>query len=249
MHTFRSFLSEAGDNAERQEQGFVDSINSAVNRNGGKPVTLITTTSTIKNVIGAVKYNGRSASGAEPYTDVTIKLKGGKQFNVSMKGPQAPSLAGGGLSGIEVIIPGIGKRFFKGVLKNHLKHGLKPGSKVPDTFGKLNDADKLLLVLGTKAMGGPIDYMYIGPMTVTADYSVDGSVTVDGHLIDATEYAETHDLYFRLRARRDDQTFDPVSTYSDGTPKIYGKSPTKGDSAGRLVVTDRPSTGGMLISI
>jgi hypothetical protein len=67
---------------------------------------------------------------------------------------------------------------------------------------------------------------------------------LNGTLTMADEYAKTHDLYFRLRARREDQRFDPDAKDSDGTPKIYGKSPSRGDSAGRIVVTDSvPSTG------
>ena len=63
-------------------------------------------------------------------------------------------------------------------------------------------------------------------------------------LIEATEYAKSHTLYFRFRARREDQRFDPDSKDADGSPKIYGKSPSRGDSAGRIVVTDKvPSTG------
>ena len=38
-----------------------------------------------------------------------------------------------------------------------------------------------------------------------------------------------------------DQTFDPEASDKNGVPKIYGKSPSKGDSAGRLVVTDKPT--------
>ena len=79
-----------------------------------------------------------------------------------MKGPNAPSLAGGGLRGIEEIIPGLGARFFRAAYDNHVKKGLKAGDKVPDTYGKLNDKDKKLLVIGNKPTS-PIDYMYIGP--------------------------------------------------------------------------------------
>ena len=55
------------------------------------------------------------------------------------------------------------------------------------------------------------------------------------------------DLFFRLRARRIDQTFDPEASDKNGIPKIYGKSPSKGDSAGRLVITDKPTKGKVII--
>ena len=91
-------------------------------------------------------------------------------------------------------------------------------------------------------MGGPIDYMYIGPMEVSADYK-QSTLTVNGKLIDSKTYSDSKDLFFRLRARRVDQTFDPEALDRKGIPKIYSKSPSRGDSAGRLVVTDKPVRG------
>lgn len=239
MKSFKAFLLEAGASAERQENGFVDAINNAVKENGDKPVTLKTKDATIKGVIKAEKYTGRQKSGSEPYTDVQLFTSKGI-INLSMKGPSAPSLAGGGLRGIEEIIPGIAARFFRAAYDNHIKKGLKPGDKVPDTYAVLNDKDKNLLVIGNKAMGGPIDYMYIGPMNVASTHK-NGTVEVNGSLIDSKKYANSKDLYFRLRARRVDQTFDPEASDKNGIPKIYGKSPSKGDSAGRLVITDKPA--------
>lgn len=237
MKTFKEFIIEAGASAERQETGFVDAVNKAVEMNGDKPITVKSKDATIKGVIKAEKYSGRQASGSEPYTDVQLYTSSGI-INLSMKGPSAPSLAGGGLRGIEEIIPGIGARFFRAAYDNHIKNGLKLGDKVPDTYAKLNDKDKKLLVIGNAAMGGPIHYMYIGPMDVKSDFSK-GVLTVNGKLIDSKKYAKEHDLYFRLRARRVDQRFDPEASDKNGVPKIYGKSPSKGDSAGRLVVTDK----------
>ena len=94
-------------------------------------------------------------------------------------------------------------------------------------------------------MGGPIDFMYIGPMNVTSRYDAKtNQLILNGTLTEAKKYAKEHDLFFRLRARREDQRFDPDAKEKDGTPKIYGKSPSRGDSAGRIVVTDKvPSTG------
>ena len=70
----------------------------------------------------------------------------------------------------------------------------------------------------------------------------DDTVTVNGSLYTSKYYAENKDLYFRLRARRKDQVFDPEAKYKGGFPKLYSKSShPKGDSAGRLVITDKPS--------
>ena len=239
MLTFKSFLAEAGASSERQENGFVDAVNNAVNQNGNKPIDIKTKDATIKGVIKAEKFSGRQRSGSEPYTDVQLFTSNGI-LNLSMKGPSAPSLAGGGLRGIEEIIPGLSARFFRAAYENHIKKNkLKPGDKVPDTYAKLNDREKKLLVIGNAPMGGPIDYMYIGPMDVKSELN-GKTLEVNGKLVDAEKYANEKDLFFRLRARRVDQTFDPEAADKNGIPKIYSKSPSKGDSAGRLVITDKP---------
>lgn len=239
------FLNEAGASAERQENGFVKSITDAIANNGGEPVNLIAGDTTIDGVTGAEKYIGRQDSGSEPYTDIVLKTTNG-DLNLSMKGPSAPSLAGGGLRGIQAIIPNIGENFFTAAYDNLIDKGYTTGDKIPDTVGKLNDKDKMLLVVGTTAMGGPIDYMYIGPMDVTHEQNED-TVKVNGSLTTSKNYAENKDLYFRLRARRIDQTFDTEAKYKNNIPKIYSKSPSKGDTAGRLVITDSPSSKALLI--
>lgn len=233
----------AGVSAERQETEFVKAIQKAVRKNKNNPITVQAGRTKIDNVIDATKYNGRQASGSEPYTDVILIRKNKKKVNLSLKGESAPSLAGGGLKGLETILPGITSRFMKAVLKKLLSQGLKAGDKVPDTFGQIDELNKIKIVVGTAAMGGPIDYMYIGPMTVQSDYDESKNLLVlNGSFTDSVTFAKTHDLYFRLRARREDQRFDPNASQG-GVPKIYGKSPSRGDSAGRIVVTDKvPST-------
>lgn len=238
----------AGENAERQETGVVNAITAAVRKNKGHPITVAAGKHVITGVVKAAKYTGRQASGSEPYTDVVFTLHNKKIINLSLKGESAPSLAGGGLKGLETISPGIGKRFFQAVLKHHEKQGLNPGDKVPDAFGKLNPKEKITIVVGNKAVGGPIDYMYIGPMTVTSKYDPKKNIlTLNGELTPSLEYAKTHELYFRLRARREDQRFDPLAKDKNGAPKIYSVSPSRGDSAGRLVVVDKPPAGVKLV--
>lgn len=239
----------AGASAERQESGVVKKINDAIKKNQNNPITLVAGQTKITGVIKAEKYKGRQLTGSEPYTDVVIHIKKGKKIeflNCSLKGESAPSLAGGGLRGLELAVPGIAKKFMNAAFKELItKKKIKDGDKVPDTFGQISPKDKMKIVIGNAQMGGPIDYMYIGPMTVTGQYDEKkNTLKLNGSLIAADEFAKTHDLYFRLRARREDQRFDSSAKDSDGTPKIYGKSPSRGDSAGRIVVTDSvPSTG------
>lgn len=241
----------AGASAERQENGLVDVVTKAVKANQNNPVTFVAGKVVVEGVIKAEKYTGRQEGGSEPYTDIVLHTYDKKQINLSCKGPSAPSLAGGGLKGLELAVPGITAKFMKlafDTLKTKKK--LKAGDKVPDVFGEITGATKTKIVVGNKAMGGPIDYMYIGPMDVTGPYDKKTNrVTVNGSLYEAVEYARTHKLYFRLRARREDQRFDPTAKDNRGVPKIYGKSPSKGDSAGRIVVTDSVPTTGVIVKL
>ena len=129
MSYFREFqyaytlVTEAGLSFERQENEFCLAINNAVKENSDEPITLKTKDASIKGVMKAEKYSGRQRSGSEPYTDVQLFTKRGI-LNLSMKGPNAPSLAGGGLRGIEEIIPGLGARFFRSAYDNHIKKGI-----------------------------------------------------------------------------------------------------------------------------
>lgn len=245
----------AGASAERQETGVVDAINKAVKANQQNPINIKAGKVHLEGVISSNKFTGRQVGGSEPYTDVVITFHESTKkqpVNLSLKGEAAPSLAGGGLKGLELAVPGIAKKFMQAAFK-HLNTTLKLklGSKVPDIYGKINKNDKKKIVVGNKAMGGPIDYMYIGKMDVTSRYDEKTNTLTftNGEMIPAEKYADEHELYFRLRARREDQRFDPTAKDNSGTPKIYGKSPSKGDSAGRIVVTDKVPRQAVIVQI
>lgn len=232
----------AGISTERQETAFIKAIKEAVRQNSNQPVNVRAGNTLIPGVIDAMKYTGRQESGSEPYTDVMLRCRGkSKQINIAMlslKGERSPSITGGGLRGLETIAPGIGTRFMKEALKKLLEMGLHEGAEVPNIYGEVDRIMKERLVIGTTAVGGPIDYMYIGPMDVKADYDGDKNIlTYNGNLVEAPVYAKTTQLYIRLRARRGDQRFDPKAQLG-GVPRIYGKSPSRGDPGGRIVVTD-----------
>jgi hypothetical protein len=232
----------AGTLAERQENALVKMINDAVKKNG-VDIKVKAGKVTVNNVVKAEKFGGRQVSGSEPYIDVNLVLKNGKTVGLSMKGESAPSLAGGGLKGINLAVPGLADRFMKAVF-THLMKKIQPGDKVPDVYGKISIPYKEKIVVGNKNMGGPIDYMYIGSMNPASSYDKNKNCLEfrNGALFEAKEYARSHDLYFRLRARREDQVFDPEAKDNKNVPKIYSKSPSRGDSAGRIVVTDKVPT-------
>ena len=232
----------AGASAERQENKFVSSINNLVKKNG-VAIKIKAGGTTIKNVTKADKFQGRQVSGSEPYIDVQLTLHNGKKVGLSMKGPSAPSLAGGGLKGINLAVPGLADRFMKGAFK-HLEKKIEPGDKVPDVYGEVAGMFKEKIVVGNKDMGGPIDFMYIGAMDPVTRYDKNTNCLefTNGKLTEAKKYAKEKRLYFRLRARRVDQVFDPNAKDSKGIPKIYSKSPSRGDSASRIMVTDSVPT-------
>lgn len=245
----------AGASAERQETGVVTAIKDAVKKNQQNPINVKAGKIYLEGVIASEKYTGRQAGGSEPYTDVVIEFHPSLRkpaVNLSLKGEAAPSLAGGGLKGLELAVPGIAKKFMQAAYK-HLTTTmkLKLGAKVPDVYGKIGKNDKKKIVVGNKAMGGPIDYMYIGKMDVSSKYDEKTNTLTftNGEMIPAEKYADEHELYFRLRARREDQRFDPAAKDGSGTPKIYGKSPSKGDSAGRIVVTDKVPRQAVIVSL
>jgi len=243
----------AGASAERQETGFVNAVKNAVRVNKNNPITLIAGKVVIEGVIDANKFKGRQESGGEPYTDVqltVVKAEGKTEtINLSLKGKTSPSLAGGGLKGLETISPGIAARYMKAVHKHLVENvGLRRGDKVPDVYGLLNPVVGEKIVIGNSRMGGPIHYMYIGRMVVDSMYRPQtNQLVLRGNLIPADEYAKTRDLYFRLRARREDQRFDPDAKDPSGAPKVYGKSPSRGDSAGRIVITDSPPANALKV--
>jgi len=244
----------AGASAERQETGVVKSITDAVKKNKNNPITIIAGRTKIINVVSAEKFTGRQLTGSEPYTDVTLHVKKGRtlqKINLSLKGDSAPSLAGGGMRGLELAVPGIAKKFMVAALNYLVKEGIKSGDKVPDVYGKIGPTQKLKIVIGNEAMGGPIDFMYIGSMDVSSTFDIKKETLTfnNGSLISATEFARDHELYFRLRARREDQRFDPTSKDNTGVPKIYGKSPSRGDSAGRIMVTDKVPNNANIIKL
>lgn len=238
----------AGTQFERQELGLIAAVNNGYGGNNGSPFTLIGSNGIrITNCMGAEKFEGRSRAGTEPYTDVIIKLNGNKSINISNKGDSAPSIAGGGLEGLEMAVPGLTKKFLESALKKYKQLGYKEGmSNIPDMYGKVSNELKELIVVGNAAMGGPIHYMYIGPMDVTSRQN-GAFLSVNGKLFEAKKYAKDNDLYLRLRKRRGDQPFVITEKDSKGFPLILGRSPSRGDKGRRIVTAKKPPRNAIVV--
>jgi len=234
----------AGVISERQEIGVIDIINNHYAL-VGKPFNILSGGITIRDIIRAEKFSGRSSAGTEPYTDVIITTKN-KKVNISNKGTSAPSIAGGGLAGLELAVPGFSGKFLSKALQELIRRGYKDGDQIPDVYGKVSDSLKELIVVGNISMGGPIDYMYIGPMDVRGTKS-GNNLSLNGKFYDAKKYAKTHDLYLRLRKRRTDQPFDTKTKDKFGYPLILGKSPSRGDTGRRIVTVTKPPGNAIVV--
>lgn len=222
--------------SERQERGFVNVINTAVSQAG--PINLFIGSKTLNNVIGAEKYAKATDLKKEPYTDIVIKFQDGSTANISAKGEHAPSIAGGGGIALKQMIPDIFKAFLEAAeayLINTLKV-VEGQLEFPEIYGKIAQEKYIDLLKGTEAMGGPVDYLYIGPMDVKAEPLKENNLKISGNLIPIEQFAADNILYFRSRRRRKDQAFVPGKKDKDGYPLIYGKSPSKGDIGRRIVL-------------
>ncbi len=194
------------DSSERQERGVVEAFRDAIKKNGYAKVDNIK-----GKIIYAEKKPGLSSINKEPYIDVDIKTDDGKEYGASLKGTSAPTLAGGGLAGITLIVPNLITNTYNTVqkyMKNELKlnHGAVVNAElVPNIYVRIPDEDLMKILEGTEAMGGPVTHMYIGPMDVTYKISKDKTITFNngqGRFYTLEQYkAKVKNFYFRLRKR------------------------------------------------
>lgn len=229
---------------ERQEKGFVDAINQAVQKNRRKPVNVTTDEEDLKNIIAANKVEGSNELGKEPYADIAVHNNRGSTELISAKNVRAPSIAGGGISGLFNIDPNIvgnavkkAWRFYKTNFAD--SEGKKfPQGKAIEVYVKIPETWHEEILKGTKEMGGPIDYMYIGPMDVDAEIE-DNTVKLNGNLININDYmGHVGDLFLRIRRRRADQVLDFSSVDKYGFPNIFY---SRGEGGRRVVLVSSSS--------
>lgn len=227
-----------GTNSERQEHTFIQLINETIANTISLSVNIRANCITLPHIQSAEKYTGRQLGGSEPYTDVVLR-SATEEYRLSLKGMSSLSLGGGGLRGLELIVPGLARRFLDSILDEYMMD-FHQGELIPNAYGLLDYYDQVKIIMGNDLVGGPVDYLYIGPMSVKGDYdTVSNTIELNGSFHDVVSYAGSKILHFRLRARRRDQRFDPFIVDSYDIPRIYGVSPSRGDVGGRLVITDQ----------
>ena len=223
---------------ERQELGLIAAIDA------NAPIKV----KNVKGVIqGASKNDGLSSIGKEPYVDVFLDAN--KKIGVSCKGTSAPSLAGGGLAGMEVIAPKFVKEAYDKIIKYLEKSGLQHDhvydvKELPDMYIEIPKQYLRMLIEGTAKMGGPIQYMYVGPMDVS--YKVKGdTMELNGDFISIDDYIKkVGTLFLRVRKRDlDSNKMVRVNYKSKGKskyPQVFA-SPKTGKNNMRFVIVDKKS--------
>lgn len=242
----------SGQGSERQELGLIQALNEAAAMSNKAYVSQIGATAYILN---ASKNEGLAPTGQEPYIDVFIETSKGK-YGISCKGTSAPSLAGGGVAGLKVTAPELLRKLYT-TIEYHLKTDLKLKSgdvvaadSIPDLFVKIPQNYVELILKGNRQMGGPIDYMYVGPMDVESTMR-GNTVALNGNFYGIQEYMrKIGTFYFRVR-KRDLEPSNTIAieltrTNKEGYKMMF-RGPKTNKNNLRLVITDKvPSTGRVL---
>lgn len=221
--------------SERQERSLIDAINSVegvktlVGANGGS----------IPNILKAEKQP--DPPRAEAYADLRLIREGEEPYLLSAKGLATPSIAGGGLTGITQINDELANfvadfyqdayDYYKEIMDSTPEIDYDTNLYKTAYFKDINRVIPKDLVMdmlrGNKAMGGPVDGYYIGPMDV--QYEVKGNkIITNGNIIPLEEFAEKYDkLYLHIKKRSGDYYFtDALQTVNGITmPLIFTNKP------------------------
>lgn len=224
------------DASERQERGVIEAFRDAIKKNGYAKVDNIK-----GNIIYAEKKPGLSSINKEPYIDVVIRTDDDKEYGASLKGTSAPTLAGGGLAGITLIVPDLITNTYDRVQKYmkselNLSHGAVVNAElVPNIYVKIPNEDLMKILKGTEEMGGPVTHMYIGPMDVSYKISKDKTITFNngqGQFYTLQQYKKkVKNFYFRLRKR---------DIHSSGKTQIEYKAK---NTEGQTMLLRQPNNG------
>lgn len=239
----------SGQGSERQELGLIQALNEAAAMSNKAYVSQIGATAYILN---ASKNEGLAPTGQEPYIDVFIETSKGK-YGISCKGTSAPSLAGGGVAGLKVTAPELLRKLYT-TIEYHLKTDLKlktgdvvAADSIPDLYVQIPQNFVELILKGNRQMGGPIDYMYVGPMDVESNMR-GNTVALNGNFYGIQEYMrKIGTFYFRIR-KRDIEPSNTIAieltrTNKEGYKMMF-RGPRTNKNNLRIVITDKvPSTG------
>jgi len=220
---------------EEQEILLIQVINEAVKKSEKNAISIkFSNGFRLNHITNASKKERIAWYRHEPYTDVVLLSNTGKTYNLSLKDiGGAPSMAGGGIAGMEMVATGLVGTFCKRLRDKYIEMGYKKGDEIPEGGAKIPDFRKNKLVTGTTSIGGPISHMYIGPKIVLST-SMGDVLSLNGDMYSASNYASSHTFYIRSRKRRAELLFDPDKKDGRGYYSIYDKINR------RLVINDEP---------
>jgi len=186
------------DTSERQEHGLVNVIEA----NAGTVIQQMGVT-----VKSARSHVGMNALGKEPYIDIFITDTNGKDHGISMKASSSMTIGGGGTAGVFSMFPKLIQRCYAKVEQYLMDMGLEdqdvvPHDAIPNLFFRIPEKYIAPLMRGNEAMGGPIDWIYVGPSDVTGEV-VDGNLNLNGNFYSVDDFVEktAGDVFFRIRKR------------------------------------------------
>ena len=235
-----------GGGSERQELGLINAINEAVFPTGYVKIPTFRTAVGVPEIISAKKQDKMAPNGKEPYIDIFITDKRGTAWGVSCKGTSAPSLAGGGVAGLAVVVPDLVTKLYatvEGYLKSKkLKDGdVVKIDSIPDLYVKIPSDYVEKILKGTPAMGGPVTHMYVGEMDVRPTQS-GSTLGLNGEFYTIEQYQrKIGNFYFRVRKR--DVDSEPAgdmkivynSKNREGYPKLF-EGATRQKNLVRIVI-------------
>lgn len=241
------------DSSERQEMGLIEAINSFEN----KPFTIVGSNGEkIENVTGARKMP--NPPEGEAYTDVVIETTKG-DINISAKGTNTPSIAGGGLKMASNLGPEVEQfivnfyedayRYYKDILDRipdvDMNTNLYMTPHFKDVSREVPKSIMRTILVGIERFGGPVDGYYIGPMTVESEVKKN-ELHLNGKFVSIDKFLKDYPtIYAHIKKRSGDYYFTDRKKAIPANknlvvPMIFAKSPTSNTAQSRFGMNFKP---------
>ena len=136
---------------------------------------------------------------------------------------------GGGLAGLNVVVPHLPPMVYNAIVKHLKSEGHGQGTVIdnkdlPDLYIPVPKEDTRAILEGNEKMGGPIEYMYIGPMDVRSTKK-GNKLKLNGNFYSIDDYMQKiPQFYFRVRKRDLILTTWCVLNMSRKTKKAFHES-------------------------
>lgn len=220
---------------QRQERSLVETIN-----HWNKPIAL---SNFRYKLVRAEQAPDIGPHGKENLVDVVVWDEKQYSYNVSCKMSHAADLGSGGMTGLLKSVPDLVEKIYWQIRTDLFNYGFEEGMMcdirhIPSFMYQIPHTYAYKMFQGSDAIGGKIDYIYIGPEKVEYD-----GHKFNGEFWSIEDYAKKKPYYLRLRKRdvHDNKVrINFAKLNSQGLPCIFTTGP--GDfAAARFVVDDKLS--------